>query len=223
MKHFITLMSLSLAMTACQGEIDVPEMEPPVDPPGVTLTPPVLDPSGQADFPTARRVRRLTAEQFHRSLTVATGHSWDKFDRFAGSMGRPDLAEVTEESRDLSVTFDKLAGDAARDTCALAVAADRGVISGEATGERVILNHVDETVTSGPAVLENLKYLVLRFHGVAVTSDDDPRLAPWTAVLAHRSVDEETGMEIEPDADAMALRWRAVCVGLATHPDFVTY
>jgi hypothetical protein len=64
------------------------------------------------------------------------------------------------------------------------------------------------------SVDENLRYLLLRFHGRWI----DPGSAEvdlWRELYgaAHAAVDENQGWEA----------WRAVCVGLINHPDFYTY
>jgi len=200
----------------CQGLID--DGGAPIDPPSPTdldpeveLDTPRRDPAGEAEFPPARRLRRLSAEQFHRSLQVATGQSWSDFERFAGALGRPDLFEVTEEGLETNVTFEKLVEDAARATCAEAVAADRA-----GAEEPAILRFADETSRDAASIDANLRYLMLRFHTVNVTDDADPRLTPWRDVLVWGAGDT-------PTDDQMAERWAAVCVGLVTHPDFLSY
>ena len=62
---------------------------------------------------------------------------------------------------------------------------------------------------SEAAIRGNLRYLFLRFLGASVEADDED-LQPWVdLVLSGSSSPRE--------------RWVAVCVGLATHPDFITY
>jgi hypothetical protein len=60
--------------------------------------------------------------------------------------------------------------------------------------------------------------LLLRFWAVEVTEPTDERLVPWLGLL---SAPRRDGEELA-NADRLA-RWKAVCVGLATHPDFLTY
>lgn len=164
------------------------------------------EPADAVGGPPARQPSRLTADQLHASLVVATGQVWPQFERYAGAMGRPDYLEITEENVQPSVGFDKLVGDAARDTCAAAVAAD---VAG--TGEGVILRHAGAGDTDRAALVTNLSYLLLRFHAVRVSGDDDPRLLPFMRIL-------ESPLEAD-----MPTRWTAVCIALATHPDFLTY
>ena len=57
---------------------------------------------------------------------------------------------------------------------------------------------------------------MLRFHGFDV-SDGDPRLAPFQAILDGAVPGTPPANELE------ASRWEAVCIGLTTHLDFLTY
>jgi hypothetical protein len=177
-----------------------------------TSAPTARETAGPAELEPVRRGRRLTADQFHRSLALATGFPWTRYEQFASSLGRPDYAEITAEGLEASVTFDKLVHDAARESCARAVIADGGR---PVPGSETILRYAS-VADRDPAVLrENLAYLLLRFHAVDVAGDGaDPRLDPYLDLL----------LEPAPGNDTqMAYRWVAVCVALATHPDFLTY
>jgi hypothetical protein len=171
--------------------------------------PPDRDPGEPAELEPGRRVRRLTADQFHRSLQVATGQSWSQFDEFSAALGKADFAEITDEGTELSVTFDKLVHDAAREACKNAVAADRA-------GGDTILRHASVSDRGQPELIANLQYLSLRFLGFKVDTDDDPRITPWLSLLTDGDISAVSD-------DDMALRWEAVCIGFATHPDFLTY
>ncbi|MEO0322435.1 MAG: hypothetical protein AAF447_05735 [Myxococcota bacterium] len=212
---------LAALLAACNGQVGDPPVPMPIEPgvsPDDPGAPPVVDPNaptpvaiGTAENPLGRRVRRLTADQFHRSLEVATGQSWRDYNRFAASLGQPDYAEVTEQGRELSMTFAKFIDDAARDTCRRALDADR------ASGEPGLLLQHALIGDREPAVLEeNLRYLFLRFLGQALPPGD-PALAPFVRILNEREGDRELS------DNEMRDRWWAVCVGLATHTDFLTY
>lgn len=185
------------------------------------------DQSGSADprrpvdpeqVPETKRIRRLTADQFFASLEVATGQRWDDEEEFAATLGRPDFAEVTVEGREMSVGFAKLAGDAARQTCRRAVDQDRQTAD---QASRVILRRIEDVEQIDPFdanVADNLRYLLLRFHGVHATDIADRRLQPWFTLLQDGlSASDETRFAEAED------RWIAVCTGLALHPDFLTY
>ena len=168
--------------------------------------------------PETKRIRRLTADQFFASLEIATGQRWDDQEQFAATLGRPDFAEVTVEGREMSVGFAKLAGDAARETCRRAVEQDRNTADAAA---RTILRRVGSTEQLDPFdanVGDNLRYLVLRFHGVYATDDADRRLQPWFTLLQDGLSATDEGRFAEAED-----RWIAVCTGLALHPDFLTY
>jgi hypothetical protein len=186
-------LALLLAVAACGDE---------------STTPPDREPEGPTDLAPGRRIRRLSADQFARSLQVATGQTWSRYAQFAGALGKADWAQITEEGTDIGLTFDKLVTDAARETCRRAVTAPGLAIMRQAT-------LADRPGTGDARLRANLKYLLLRFHGIDVSADDDPRLAPWLEVLR--------GAPAPTTDAAMAQRWEAVCIGLVTHPDFLTY
>lgn len=175
----------------------------------------IVDPE---EVPETKRIRRLTADQFFASLRIATGQQWDSEDQFAATLGRPDFGEVTVEGREMSVGFAKLVGDAARQTCRRAVEQDRDNAD---AASRVILRGVASTDPLDPfdaTVGDNLRYLLLRFHGVHVIDDADRRMQPWFTVL-------RDGLDPTDDARFAEAgdRWMAVCTGLVLHPDFLTY
>ena len=169
---------------------------------------------GDVEEPAGRRMRRMTAEQFHRSLVTVTGQPWPMFEKYAEAMGRADFAENTEEGRELSVTFDKFVHDAALPSCAAAIAADGdGSDTGtDGIGMRWVTVAERETVK----IRRNVDYLMLRFLGQEMKGDDS-RVEPWMELL---TAEPDEG---ELDDDLMRERWTAVCIGLVTHPDFLTY
>lgn len=166
---------------------------------------------GDADTPAGRRVRRMTAAQFHASLVTVSGQAWPLFDEYAGAMGQADFAEITEEGREISVTFDKFVHDAAMYSCNAAVTAD---LTGASPA--TVLRWVDVSERETDKIRRNLDYLILRFLGQEM-KDEDVRVDPWMNLLTALP---EQG---ELDDALMQERWTAVCVGLVTHPDFVTY
>ncbi|NVB41215.1 hypothetical protein G6O69_25475 [Pseudenhygromyxa sp. WMMC2535] len=173
---------------------------------------------GAANFPQARQVARLSADQFHAALQVATGQSWTSYDSYAAALGKPDLAEVTDEGTSFSVSFDKFVHDAARATCRAAIDADlAGGGEGEGESEGVILRYASASDRNAELYLANLQYLLLRFLAVEVEIGD-PRLDPWLTLLYAPAPEDG-----ELDDTLMADRWWAICVGLATHPDFLSY
>ena len=70
----------------------------------------------------------------------------------------------------------------------------------------------DTWAVAPEAIDANLRYLLLRYHGRKVTIDD-PALNAWRWLfesVSHVSADPSIG-------------WRAVCVGLISHPDFYSF
>jgi hypothetical protein len=170
---------------------------------------------GEAEEPAGRRMRRMTAIQFHRSLVTVTGQPWPFFDEFARAMGQADYAEITEEGLELSVTFDKFVHDAALHSCAAAIAAD---LAGSDAG--IVLRWVAVSERDEVKIRRNLDYMMLRFLGQEM-QDEDPRVEPWMTLLTASPDEDEPFGDI--DDELMRERWTAVCMGLVTHPDFVTY
>jgi len=164
---------------------------------------------GPSDYPAGRKIRRMTADQYAASLQVATGQTWPQFEEFAGAMGKADFAEITSHDRTLSLTFDKFAHDAALWSCRAAVDADVDA------GGDVILRHAGIEASDEQDVRQNVAYLLLRFVAADVTPDAPEVDAFADLVMAPSQSD------ITPEV--LRERWTAVCVALATHPDFVAY
>jgi len=196
------------ARVTAMGEGPALPADHPAVPPG--------DPIASADR-VGRAPRRLTVDQLRASLLAATGFTWvasrrvsdpesptgftnlpdaDMLDALAPTLGRADYATTTIESIDPAVTFTKLAGDAARAACRASVRADTE------------LPQSDKRISRYPDVQINLSYLALRFWGRRIPTND-PELAP----LAHLYARAGSG------ADG----WRAVCIAMATDPQFLTY
>ncbi len=213
----------------------------------------VVLPEGHPEVPLAepasngghvgRAARRLDVDQLRQSLLAATGFTWvatrrvldpdspsgftqlpdaDILEALGATLGRPDYVTSTNESIDPAVTFAKLASDAARVACRLSVAAD---VKGE--GARHILVHVgprDTAAASPEKVRQNLSFLVLRFWGRQVPPGAD-ELGPLVH-LFERASTAPAGKDANGVARAAATPadgWRAVCIAMATDPQFLTY
>ena len=174
------------------------------------------------DTSPTRPRRRMDIDQLNQSLrTVMDGIGWterqgsvdvDLFEQLASSLGRPDYAQTTEENLEITPIFEKFLGDAARMTCTARAARDRDAYF---ASDRVLLARVgpsDTSATAPEAVEENLRHLLLRFHGRTV-APGAPELASWRWLF-----DEATAVSSDPVEG-----WRTVCVALVTHPDFYTY
>jgi len=163
-----------------------------------------------AEAPTRAR-RRMDLDQLSTSLSrVTDGLGWtegrpgaerDQFEELSRTLGKPDYVEMTTEDLEPSALFQKFLDDAARSVCAKVVDRDRE----RAPAERLLAR-------AGESVDVSLRRLLLRFHGRHLRGDA-PELEHWRWLV--RSTAHVAGSEEEA--------WRAVCVGLLTHPDFYSY
>lgn len=204
---------------------------------------PVGDPVSSDDR-VGRAPRRVNVEQLRASLLAATGFTWvasrrvfdpdspsgfsqlpdaDMLEALAATLGRPDYVTSTSESIEPAVTFAKLAGDAARSACRAAVNAD---VEGKAPPPR-ILRHAtahDTLASNRAAVEKNLSYMALRFWG-RVIAPGDAELAPLV-MLFERASTASAGVDANGAKRAASTSvdgWRAVCIAMATDPQFLTY
>jgi hypothetical protein len=200
------------------------------------------DPSSNDDH-VGRAPRRLDVDQLRAALLAATGFTWvasrrvsdpdspsgfsqlpdaDMLEAYSATLGRPDYVNATSESLEPAVTFAKLSGDAARVACRLAVRAD---LEGKTPPNR-ILRHIgpNETAQNRAAVRTNLRYLVLRFWGRKV-GDEDPSLEPLATLFERASTASASTDQngTKRPAATPADGWRAVCIAMATDPQFLTY
>jgi hypothetical protein len=179
----------------------------------------------------AKRTNRLSLQQLRETLPVVMGTdvdgapiTWrfsstrDGLDVFAGALGEPDYIQSTDENLEPSPMYLKLMDDLARHVCDRALAADA---AREGPASRVLMRHVAlvDTAASNPTgVDENLRYLLLRFHGTHLPASDDAALAPWRGLFA--AATSGSGLT---GAAAVKEGWRAVCVALLTAPEFHLY
>jgi len=180
--------------------------------------------------PASRRTNRVSIAQLKRTFPIVFGDNaagqpitWtvplggrqeNGFDVFAGALGVPDYSVNTDEALDPSPLYLKFVDDAARDACGKALIADYARSERSA---RTLLRHV-ELGAAETGVLENLKYLKLRFHGVKATDADVQSLkALFTNVV------RAAAAGANPTEAHTREGWRAVCVALATAPEFHLY
>ena len=183
------------------------------------------DPVELGDQPYRPR-RRMDVRQLENSLRrVSGGIEWrinsntTGFERYARTLGEPDYVERTVEDREVSVLFLKFLDDAARDICDELIEQEWQ----EDATDRVFMVHAgmtDTLASNEDAIRENLRYLLLRFHGRRVAVDS-AELQPWTQLLndvavASQGEGEDAMPEYRP-------AWESVCVTLINHPDFFTY
>ena len=166
-----------------------------------------------------RPLRRLDIAQLDALiLGVTEGLYWSETDapggdnlleELAGTLGVPDYSVMTYEDLEPSLLFQKYLGDAARSVCWQLWERER---EQEAGAPVVLLERAgpEDTWESSPERIDdNLRRLLLRFHGRGV-SGDSARLLLWRWLF-------QSAYHVSSDA---AVAWRTVCVGLITHPDF---
>lgn len=232
-------------VTRARTDTTTPGTATPVDP-GVTPAPtasptlPLSDPS-LSDGHVGRAPRRLNVRQLRASFERAIGTTWrqprrilsadypsgfyddpnaDMFELLGATLGRPDYNVFTNENLDPSAVFSKLVGDAARKACRDGVEADLG----RARDRRLLLRHVDADATAATnetGVRQNLAYLVLRFWARQVPAND-PAVTGLLDLFRAAST-APADMAASLPAGTPADGWRAVCVALATDPQFLTY
>ena len=175
-----------------------------------------------------RAVRRLPIDVLQASLPVVAGDdaigeplTWRVGDQdalsddvFGTVLGRPDYVAVTEESHAPSSLYVKFVGDLARDLCQQRV--DNDLKVAEPTLWRFA--PVDGSATD-EQIDENLRYLVLRFLGMRLTTGD-PYIAKLRNVFdAGRATVQDQWAGGLPDVEG----WRGVCIGLLEAPAFHAY
>jgi|LNFM01.1.fsa_nt_gb hypothetical protein len=207
-------------------------------------TVPIADPVDNANR-AGRAPRRLSVDQLRASLLAATGYTWvaqrtvpdpespsgtalqrnaDMLEALAGTLGRADFLNTTAHALDPAVTFSKLAGDAARVACAQSVADDADQPD---AARRRILREVAPTVTAEAdpmAVRRNVTYLARRFWGRALAADSaEASGLVRVFTVASTTAEVREGTRVTRPAGRPVDGWRAVCVALATDPQFLTY
>lgn len=187
-----------------------------------------------------RAPRRLNVSQLRAALLQAVGVIWreerriltaeapsgsivdpnaDMLEILAQTLGEPDYDQATQENLDPSATFSKLIGDAARKACRDGVVADLA----RPTAQRILLRYASERDTAAgaeAAVRRNLQYLTLRFWARDVATDS-PDVTALLGLFRTASTAPAQGMT--HPAGTPADGWRAVCIALATDPQFLTY
>lgn len=179
------------------------------------------DGHGTSPLPTAgaapRDRRRMDVDQLDASIRAVTGGiGWDvsgvnQFQKLSATLGKPDYLSNTYEDLTPNLLFEKFLEDAAASVCDQLLTRERA-----GSPDNVFLVHADADDTSlgePERVAENLSYLLLRYHG-RVVATDDPQLEPWTFLFQ--------GAELAGNGDPI-VAWRTVCVALITHPDFSSY
>ena len=168
--------------------------------------------------PFVRPRRRMTIEQLDRAIRTATGGiGWEEgnannptnlFKKLGSTLGVPDYIQVVQADLSPGAMFQKFLSDAARSVCTKLSEKEVDLPA----KDRVLMVYADPetTLESAPEGVDaNLQMLLLRYHGYQAVAGD-PALSPWRWLF--QSVSHVTNSPVEG--------WRAVCVGLMTHPDF---
>jgi hypothetical protein len=205
---------------------------------------PIADPVENANR-VGRAPRRLSVDQLRASLLAVTGYTWvgrrtvpdpsaptgtrtvpnaDMLEELASTLGRADFLTTTSHSLDPSVTFSKLANDAARVACRQSVAEDAAQPD---AARRRLLREVGPTVTlmqDEAAVRRNIVYMARRFWG-RVLAVDSAEVDALVSVFRTASTTPEVreGSSVTRPAGSPVDGWRAVCIAMATDPQFLTY
>jgi len=198
--------------------------------PAAPIDHPPVDP---AKILKSAEVRRVSIQQLRKSLPIAFGldHNGEEItwklgndiglDRMSDSLGEADFIDTTEENMEPSPLYLKFMDDVARDVCNRALVTD---LTKTAASERVILRHVepvDTATTNASGIVDNVRYLKLRLHGVKVADDDAQTLSPLVELFTG-AVDAAAAGEPAEEAHVTE-GWRAVCVALVVSPEFHLY
>lgn len=141
----------------------------------------------------------------------SSGVETELFKSLSLTLGKPDFIQITDEDRSVSLLFEKFLADAANNVCRKLV--DKEVTQSQ--DQRILMTDVEpeDTIYDKPEAVEaNLRHLLLRYHSRYVLPGA-PELDPWLWLF-------ESGSHV---GQSPTMGWRAVCVGLFTHPDFYSY
>ena len=166
--------------------------------------------------------RRMNIDQLETAIKqVASGLTWtevasngtetDLFVSLSLTLGKPDFIQATQEDLSASLLFEKFLSDAANNVCRKL--ADKEVSL--PIDQRVLMMTVEpeQTIYDAPdAVEENMRLLLRHYHARNYDAGS-VELDPWLWLF-------ESASHV---ANSPAQGWRAVCVGLMTHPDFFSY
>lgn len=194
-----------------------------------------LEDDQAATLTQARGTRRLSVDQLEATLPVIAGSdqngasiTWTytvrgtplvaTSDQALGkTLGRPDYVSVTAEPAEPDMLYAKFMDDMARDVCTKMLSAD---LARSSSASRTLVRFASTSeVGDTAAVLENLRYLRLRFWGEKVS--DDASLTP-ELTLFEQAVATAAAAGQSTSAQAQA-GWKAVCVGMLNAPAFHLY
>jgi hypothetical protein len=230
--------------TRPRGDTVTPGSSMPVDPgntpAGTVGGLPLSDPA-MTDGHVGRAPRRLNVNQLRAALENAIGMSWrqratilsadyaagsyvdenaDMLTLLARTLGQPDYNAFTQESIDPTAVFSKLVGDGVRKACRDGLTRDAGL----GRDQRILVRYAEigDTVASNPmGVRQNIAYLALRFWARPLRPED-AAVTPLFDLFRVAST-APADMAASIPAGTPIDGWRAVCIALATDPQFLTY
>ena len=133
------------------------------------------------------------------------------FETLSSTLGKPDYAQTTAENLATTALFQKFLNDASRYVCHELMNRELN----NPNAEKILFAKVspqDTYKTAPEAVLANLRFLLLHFHGRYLEpGDPGVELCRWF-------FDSSEHVAASP-----AIAWRTVCAGLISHPDFYMY
>ena len=174
--------------------------------------------------------RRMNLDQLDLALKeVSGGLTWTErrnntdqnlFETLSATLGKPDFIQRTTEDLTPSALFMKFLDDAARQICGKRIDLDLAALDDpraeEASAEIKLwgnLSHELTSVEDAQAIDQQIRALVLRFHSHVLPEGESPRLAYWRWLFETASLVDRSSLS----------GWRALCIGLITHPDFYSY
>jgi hypothetical protein len=200
-------------------------LDPSLLPPPDVHTTPLGEVDLQRPPNVSRDLKRMNLDQLDFALRQVTGAEWavvagvpQNVLRYAEALGYPNYTTRLDEDLSVNLLWEKVVGDAARDLCSVAVnersvgVYDPAIFPERAPYDATFASHRE-------AMVDNTRALVLRYHGKSLEATD-PRLEPWLWLVESTQV--RTADPAAPGASADK-GWRALCVALIVHPDFVTY
>lgn len=156
--------------------------------------------------------RRLSIAQLRVSIPALFGGiTWTNNNRATGTpmftslsrtLGEADYLGQTEENRDPNPIFAKFMDDMAGQVCANAVTADTAQTDASL---KVVKVHAD--------VLENLRFLRLKLHGIHVPAGSTDGLGELKKLYD----------DILADTSNANQAWTGVCIAMVTAPEFMAY
>ena len=163
-------------------------------------------------------IRQVTGGLFWNE--VRNGEEQSLFVSLSATLGKPDFIQRTSEDLTPSALFAKFIDDAARQVCAKRIEIDLAALGDpredSVSPDILLWGPLSPELSEGeetPAVDDQIRALVLRFHSHQLPEGDSPRLAYWRWLFETASLVDHSPLS----------GWKALCVALINHPDFYSY